>query len=82
MTTPTPSSPELPAMDIQALTDRFTCQTPDCPTPVRIITIDLDDNTVEMECLGCLLARNLAIFQAMAAQGMLGDDMAQTTPTE
>ena len=80
MTTPSQDSPAPSPIDIQQVPDRFRCQTPECPNPVRVITLDLEDSSTEMECLGCCMARNLAILKELAAQGMLDLGDSQAAP--
>lgn len=78
MTTPTPDFAPASQIDIQQVPDRFRCQTGSCGQPVRVITLDLEDNSTEMECFGCMLARNMAILQALGEQGLLGVDDTST----
>lgn len=70
----------MPATITPDLPDRFSCQT--CGNlPVRIITIDLEDqNTTEMECFGCWLAKAMAILKSLAEQGLLDELVAQPAP--
>lgn len=53
--------------------DRFACQTPGCGQPFRVITLDVEDNSTDYECFGCMLARNLKIFQTLEEQGLLAE---------
>lgn len=71
MTQPLPAlQPESP-QDSPTVPDRFKCQTDGCTQPFRLITIDVEESTPDIECMGCYLARNLAVLQGLAEQGLL-----------
>lgn len=46
--------------------------------PVAVITVTLDDGHTDQECMGCCMARNVAILQGLAAEGLI--DMGDSAP--
>jgi hypothetical protein len=65
----------------QPVPDRFTCQTPKCGQPFRILTFDVESSETMYLCWGCAMAFWLAVLKAMTEQGMLDPD-AQTAQPE
>lgn len=71
MTTPLPAFAPDTQQPSETVPERFKCQTDGCTQPFRLITIDVEESGNEIECMGCYLARNLAILQGLAEQGLL-----------
>ena len=62
------------------LPDSLKCQTPECPNPVAVVVVRLEDSEADMLCMTCNFAFWLRVLQQATEDGTI-PSLAETATT-